>query len=209
MWNQIVDTYYKDKNNLGVDKFLENGNNDYAKISMSGTLLTAAYNGQWKASKADLQIVANSLAQMVVAHGVACCDCSCGNIAMLKWATQFVNPDMLAQFNQQLYSATQNSAFGATSQEPISSQESSAQGQTDQSSSSSTQGQTSSSAGPEDNTGKSTSDQASSDNGKAYEINPQNKQNSSSQTGMPIYAIIGVIVVVGLLGWGYFRSKPQ
>ncbi len=206
IWNQIVDVYYKDKNNLGVDKFLENGNNAYAKVSISGTMLTAAYNGQWKASKADLQVVANSLAQMVIAHGVACCDCSCGNIAMLKWATQFVNPDMLAQFNQQLYSATQNSAFGTTSQQQSNSQQSQAQSQGEQSSSS--QSQSSSTAGPGEDSGKSTSDQ-SSDNGKSYEINPQNKQNSSSQTGMPIYAILGVIMVVGLLGWGYFRSKPQ
>jgi cobaltochelatase CobN len=130
---------------------------------------------------------------------------------MLKWATQFVNPDMLAQFNQQLYSATQNSAFGTTSQQQSNSQQSNsqqsqAQSQGEQSSSS--QSQSSSTAGPGEDSGKSTSDQ-SSDNGKSYEINPQNKQNSSSQTGMPIYAILGVIMVVGLLGWGYFRSKPQ
>jgi cobaltochelatase CobN len=224
MWDNIVDTYLKDKNNLGVTQFLENGNNAYAMISMTGTLLTAAYNGYWKTDQATLQMVANEWARMVIEHGVACCDCSCGNIAMMKWAVQYINVDMLAQFKSQLYAATQNSAFAPSSQqqtnpgESQSSQSQSGQSQSGQSSAQgSSQGQSSGSnqgqspAGVGTSSGQSSSESgqgSSGDQGKASEVTPVS-QSSSSQTGMPIAAIFGIIAIVCLVGVGYFRGKGK
>ena len=223
MWDEVVNTYIKDQYNTGVTKFLENGNNAYAMVSITGTLLTAAYNGYWKTDQATLQMVANEWARMVIEHGVACCDCSCGNIAMMKWAVQYVNVDMLAQFKSKLYAATQNSAFAPSSQQQTNpSQSQSSQGQSAQSGQSSAQGssqgqssgsmQAKSHAGIGASSGQSSSESSSQgssgDQGKASEVTPVS-QSSSSQTGMPIAAIIGVIAIVCLVGVGYFKGKGK
>ena len=87
MWDESYNVYIKDKYNLGVTDWLQSGNNNYAFISSAGTLLTAAYNGYWQTDKGTLENLATMWANSIIVNGVACCDCSCGNIAMLKWAT--------------------------------------------------------------------------------------------------------------------------
>jgi cobaltochelatase CobN len=118
MWDSVYNTYIKDQYNLGVTSWLKTGNNAYSLISTTGTMLTAAYNGYWKTDSATLQSVANTWAQAVINNGVACCDCSCGNIAMMQWAINYINPDMLQQFKQQLYQATQKKVFDPSNDNP-------------------------------------------------------------------------------------------
>jgi len=174
-----------------------------------------------------LQMVANKWAQMVVQYDVACCDCSCGNIAMMEWALQYINTDLLAQFKAKLYAATQNQAFASGSdsgqQEPSNSEtgesgSSSQSGQSDssqvgQSGSSSQSGSTSSdesSAGAGEEVSAASTQGDSGDQGQAYEISQVNNQQSSSQdTGMPIAATLGVIALVCLIAVGYFRGRKH
>jgi len=227
MWDEVVDVYLNDKYGLGVTEWLSTGNNAYSMISLTGTLLTAAYNGYWSTDQATLQMVANKWAQMVVQYDVACCDCSCGNIAMMEWALQYINTDLLAQFKAKLYAATQNQAFASGSdsgqQEPSNSEtgesgSSSQSGQSDssqvgQSGSSSQSGSTSSdesSAGAGEEVSAASTQGDSGDQGQAYEISQVNNQQSSSQdTGMPIAATLGVIALVCLIAVGYFRGRKH
>jgi cobaltochelatase CobN len=116
LWNRVYDTYFNDKYNLGVTEWLKSGNNAYSFISMGGTMLTSIKEGYWNADDATIRNIANSWAQATVTSGVACCDCSCGNIAMMQWAVQYVNPDILAQLLPKLYEATRNPVFMNNSQ---------------------------------------------------------------------------------------------
>ena len=111
LWNRIYNTYYNDKYGLGVTDWLKSNNNAYSLISMSGTMLTAIKEGYWNADEGTIKNIANTWAQATVNNGVACCDCSCGNIAMMQWAIKYVNPDLLSQLLPKLYEATQNPAF--------------------------------------------------------------------------------------------------
>ena len=111
MWDDAYDVYFNDKYGIGVSDWLKTGNNNYAFISSAGTLLTAAYEGYWKTDSATLSNVANQWAEAVIANGVACCDCSCGNIAMMQWAVDFINPDLLAKFADQIFKATNHNFF--------------------------------------------------------------------------------------------------
>ena len=79
-------------------------------------MLTAIQEGYWKADEGTIRNIANTWAQATVQNGVACCDCSCGNIAMMQWAIQYVNPDILAQLLPKLYQATQNPVFADNTQ---------------------------------------------------------------------------------------------
>ena len=119
LWNRVYNTYYNDKYNIGVTDWLKSGNNAYSLISMSGTMLTAIQEGYWNANEGTIRNIANTWAQATVQNGVACCDCSCGNIAMMQWAVQYVNPDILAQLLPKLYQATQNPVFSDNTQSTV------------------------------------------------------------------------------------------
>lgn len=119
LWNRVYDTYYNDKYGLGVTDWLKSGNNAYSLISMSGTMLTTIKEGYWNANEGTIRNIANTWAQATVQNGVACCDCSCGNIAMMQWAIQYVNPDILAQLLPKLYEATRNPVFANNTQQNV------------------------------------------------------------------------------------------
>ena len=204
MWDSVVDVYLNDKYNMGVTEFMESGNNAYAMTSMTGTMLTAAYEGYWKTDDATLSRVANEWAKMVIKNGVACCDCSCGNIAMMKWATNYINPDILAQFKSQLYTATQNEGFAPSSTQTDPNQG----GQSGGSGQDTGQGQSSSGTTPGEQVSAATTPGENGEQSKAHEINKVGEQ-SSSQTGMPIAATVGVIALVCLVAIGYFRGRSQ
>jgi len=116
MWNEVTDIYVRDKYNLGVSEWLSQGNNAYAMISITGTLLTAAHKindatgkPYWQADEATLREITNTWANLIAQHGPSCCDCSCGNIAMMKWATNYINASLLLQFNDALLQAINQS----------------------------------------------------------------------------------------------------
>ena len=212
-WNEITDIYIKDKYNLGVNRWLSTGNRAYSMISITGTLLTAAHKGFWKADEATLRLVANTWASTVAEYGVACCDCSCGNLAMMEWAMQYVNPDLLAKVKSKIYEATGAAAF-APSENPNQGGESgSTPGGQPHDGSSGTSG------GSEGVSAASPGTQSSSQNvgagsessqgaGKSYEVTASGS-SGSSDTGMPVYAILGVIALVALVGVGYFMGPGR
>ena len=215
MWDKMADVYIKDKYNLGVTQWLENDANSYAMTSMTGTMLTALYKGYWTTDTETLKQIVNKWVSGPIMNGVACCDCSCGNIAMMKWAMQYVNPDMLAQFKSQLYAATKNSAFaptspGQTQLDPSTSKEEQQQQQSavqkGQPNSSGNEPTTESSKESGEGSQSDVGDQGNSQGKKSYEIS-KTSSSSSSQTGMPVAAIIGVVLLVGLVGIGYFRGR--
>ena len=236
LWNRVYNTYFKDKYGLGVKEWLSSGNNAYSLISMSGTFLTAIHEGYFDADEATLRDIANTWAQATVKNGVACCDCSCGNIAMMQWAVQYVNPDILAQLLPKLYQATQNPVFqkNTPSNAPISdakpsNQEASAPNPKEGSTSSSTvsanstttnnnrysqsisasNGEAVSDAGESSSAGDAgASAQEGADVKKSIEINPVTQQ-SASEVGMSLIAVLGVICLILIIGVGYFRDKDK
>lgn len=224
MWDESYNVYIKDKYNLGVTDWLQSGNNNYALISSAGTLLTAAYNGYWQTDKGTLENLATMWANSIIVNGVACCDCSCGNIAMLKWASQYINPDLLAKFNDQLYQATQNNIFAnsfvpTNSNNPDSNEESQSSSKATSTTQSSiisyggSNSQISSSIGIDSsqNPSSSSSEVSASEqeSRKSYEVSKDTSSSSSTKGDMPISLIICVIVMVLIFGYGYYKRKNE
>ncbi|MDI9614319.1 MAG: cobaltochelatase subunit CobN [Methanothermobacter sp.] len=216
MWRETVDVYLKDRYGIGVREWLSRGKNSYALISMTGTMLTAIHRGYWNADDATRRLIATTWAEAIAENGVACCDCSCGNIAMMEWAMQYLNPDLLARVKEKLYAATKSSAFapaGGSNPDVLSTPN---PGEPDTGSSSA--GRTPSSdrpdARPSDAAGvdsevtSASQESPGAEAGKAYEVSRATASQSSS-TGMPVYAIIGVIALVALVGVGYFLGTGR
>ena len=237
LWNRVFDTYFNDKYGLGVTEWLRSGNNAYSFISMSGTMLTAIHEGYWNADSATISRIANEWAMATIQNGVACCDCSCGNVAMMQWAVQYVNPDILAQLLPKLYEATKNPIFlnntqstvpsesdeepssnppssnnpvkGSTSANTYVSNSTSSTTQSYSQSSQSSNGQDVSSAGESGATGQvGGASSEGADVSKAVEINPITSQ-SASEVGLSIIAVLGVLCLILVIGVGYFRNKDD
>lgn len=203
MLQEAYDVFFNDRNKLGMKKWFGK-NNPYSYQAMAAEFLGLIKKGYWKPSKAVTKNLANIMAQNVIDNGVACCDCTCGNLAMMKWATQYLNPDMLAQFNAQIYKATMNPSFAPTQQQNQPSN-SESQGSTASEKQVSSASSTSTNAGDQQSdAGQSPGDQGEQ---KAYEVSKADASSSSSQTGMPIAAILGVILLIGLVGAGYFKTN--
>ena len=237
LWNRIYNTYYKDKYNIGVKDWLMSGNNAYSLISMSGTMLTTIHDGYWKADKATISDIANTWAQATVQNGVACCDCSCGNIAMMQWAVQYVNPDILAQLLPKLYEATKNPVFknntqttqppeteakdnqkeastqnpvkGSTSSSTIKTNSSSTTTQSTAQSGSNAQGEAFSNVGAGSESVQAGSSSAEgADVKKSIEINPISSQ-SASEVGLSIAAVLAILCLIMVVAVGYFRNEDD
>ena len=233
LWNRVYNTYYNDKYGLGVKDWLMTGNNAYSLISMSGTMLTTIHEGYWQASDATVRDIANTWAQATIQNGVACCDCSCGNIAMMQWAVQYVNPDILAQLLPKLYQATQNPIFANNTQSAVpesqttdNSNEASTPNPVEGSTSSSTVKSNSTATTDVPQNGNSQGDAfsnvgegseaaeagSSSSQGadvkKSIEINPITSQ-SASEVGLSIVAVLAILCLIMVVAVGYFRNTDD
>ena len=237
LWNRVYNTYFKDKYGIGVKDWLMSGNNAYSFISMGGTMLTSIHEGYWKADEATLRDIANSWAQATVQNGVACCDCSCGNIAMMQWAVQYVNPDILAQLLPKLYEATKNPVFKnntqttqppesdtdstqkeASTQNPVEGSTSLATVMTNSSSSTSqstpqsgdnSQGEAFSNVGEGSQSVQAgSSSSQGADVKKSIEINPITSQ-SASEVGLSLAAVIAILCLIMVVAVGYFRNEDD
>ena len=237
LWNRIYNTYYNDKYGIGVKDWFMSGNNAYSLISMSGTMLTTIHDGYWNADKATISDIANTWAQATIQNGVACCDCSCGNIAMMQWAVQYVNPDILAQLLPKLYQATKNPVFAnntqstqppetestnnqkeASSQNPVKGSTSSATVATNSSSTTAqttaqngdnAQGEAFSNVGAGSESVEAGSSQSEgADVKKSVEINPITSQ-SASEVGLSLAAVIAILCLIMVVAVGYFRNEDD
>jgi cobaltochelatase CobN len=140
---------------------------------------------------------------------VACCDCSCGNIAMMEWAMQYLNPDLLSRVREKLYAATKSSAFapssaGSTPTVP------SNPGTVTPGTSENHDGRSAQSTGSSRGVTPRGTETESSDTspgetgaGSAYEVTEKGG-TVQAKTGLPVAAILGVVVLVALVGVGYF-----
>ena len=237
LWNRIYNTYYNDKYGIGVKDWLMSGNNAYSLISMSGTMLTTIHDGYWNADKATISDIANTWAQATIQNGVACCDCSCGNIAMMQWAVQYVNPDILAQLLPKLYRATKNPVFanntqstqppetestnnqkeassqnpvkGSTSSATVATNSSSTTAQTTSQNGDNAQGEAFSNVGAGSESVEAGSSQSEgADVKKSVEINPITSQ-SASEVGLSLAAVIAILCLIMVVAVGYFRNEDD
>ena len=219
MWDEMVNTYLKDQYNLGATKWLSSGNQAFDLISMSGTMLTAIHMGYWKADKATTELIAKTWSNMIAQNGVACCDCSCGNIAMMKWAVQFINPNILAQFNAQIYQATKNSMFAPPAPAPMPTEpripttpeaptptapEAPSPGEQPSPATPTSPGEQPSATEVQAATAQEPS--AGEKGEKTYEVTKVTPP-SSAAGGIPIWAVLGVILLTSLAILGYFKSS--
>nr|WP_319372959.1 cobaltochelatase subunit CobN [uncultured Methanobacterium sp.] len=192
-----------------------NVNADYKAFafqSMAGWLITAYIDGMWNADPNTIKNLMNAYIPAVINYGVVCCHHTCANIDFNNKLIQgsSLSTDQLQQYADILKAATgMTLTVGSKSSQSTDSASSSQSGSASSSSTSSGASSGQSTAGDQPSTSSDTGSESSSDStgadgsSKSYEVS-EKSSSSAPQSSTPIVAIVGVILLVGLVGFGYF-----
>ena len=218
MWENIANTYVF---NQDIRSQFINAN-PYAFTSAMAWMLEAINRNMWNADSKTTTELANYYIETTLKYGVTCCHHTCANLNFNQWVVQMssLKVQELQQFNNAIKAATGRSVI--ISQETSNQGDSTSPGATPsnidvkpQVSVGEAQGSTSTSRGSVGEYSKTseasttTGDtQQTSNDPNSYEVSKTETQ-SSSQSGMPAYALIGVVLVVGLVAVGYFRGVKK
>ena len=215
MWDEVMDVYVNDKYNLGMKEFFDT-NNPNAKQSMIATMVDAIRKGYWNPSTEVKTQLANEYIESVIKYGVTCCHHTCANMDLSEF---MVTGSSLSQAQLQQFADAFEGATGKTIEVPGTPGE-----QTEPNPGTVTPGtdvpggeDREQNTNPNQGTispGETSTVQAAtteagqtsdSNSQSAHEISQVNEQNSS-QSNTPLVAIIGVILLMCLVGIGYFRN---
>jgi len=107
VWDEVKSVYLDDKLKLGLDKFLEQGNNVHVKINMQAILLVAANKGFWKPDAQTLQQLSQDFARLVVEHGLPGSGHTRPDHPMLQMVKQNIDAELAKRLTE-----VQNAALG-------------------------------------------------------------------------------------------------
>ncbi len=183
----------------------------FATQSMLGWTIEAARRNMWQADSQLLQALQDKYIESVNQYGVSCCHHTCANLAFNQFVVtgSSLSMNQLQQFANTLQGATGKSVTLAPEGNSKPSGDSGQSGTSGQN-----QGQTSGTVSPgEVNAAQVTSEvgevsdtgSSESSDSTAHEVS-KTSQGSSAQS-MSIWALVGVILILVLVGAGYFKGS--
>lgn len=98
LWNDIYDTYVKDKHNLGVKEYFRTAN-PAALQEMTAVMLETVRKGMWKASPEQIKSIAELHTETVRDFGAACSGFVCDNAKLREFIAGNVDPQSAKAYN--------------------------------------------------------------------------------------------------------------
>ncbi|WP_394295005.1 cobaltochelatase subunit CobN [Methanobacterium formicicum] len=207
IWNQIASAYFFDS--VVSAKFLNA--NPYAFASAAAWLLEANRRGLWEADSATISQLKDIYMKVIRDYGVVCCHHTCGNVEFTNYVVvgSTLSSEQIQEFVAIMEAATGKTVtMGSTGtpSQPTGSASSPGASSSAGASSGSQPATESGAQGASESQSTSEPAQTAGSDGssKTYEVSQ--KSSSSPQSSMPIVAIVGVLILVGLVGFGYFKG---
>jgi len=207
MWQEVVKSYIF--NSQMRNQLLTA--NPHAFKSMVAWALEAARREMWNPDAATLTQLKNIYMEETINSGVTCCHHTCRNLDFTNYVVvgSTLSTQQLQEFAAIMEAATGKTVtIGSTGTPSQPTGSASSQGASSSAGASSgSQPATESGAqGASESQSASESAQTAGSDGssKTYEVS--SKSSSAPESSMPIVAILGVIILVGLVGFGYFRG---
>lgn len=208
VWQEVVETYVF--NSQMRNKLL--AANPHAFKSMAAWALEAARRGMWNPDAATLTQLKDLYIKANIEYGVTCCHHTCGNMNFNKYVVMgsSLSKEMIQQFSDIMQAATGEPVTAGstgTNSEPTSSASSNGASASSGASSAGDQPASATETGSQSSSESASSSESTGSEGssKSYEVS-ENKP-SSGESSTPLIAIVGVLCLVGLVGFGYFRGK--
>ena len=101
MWDEIYDTYVKDKHNLGVKDFFEK-QNPAALEEMTAVMMETARKGMWKASEQQLSDIAKLHTELVNKYKPCCSGFVCDNSKLRQFISQNTDADAAKEYQENI-----------------------------------------------------------------------------------------------------------
>lgn len=112
MWDEIYNIYVKDKFNMGVKDFFET-QNPAALQQITATMMETARKGLWKASKQQLQDIADLHTELVSKYAPSCSGTVCNNASLRKFiASNTADKEKAVQYQKSIDNIRQSAAAG-------------------------------------------------------------------------------------------------
>ena len=202
-FQQIYDIYLQDSLNLGLNDYFQRYN-PYTQQAIMYNLLQAVHSNRWNADAATRRELANSLAKSIIKNGWS------GDpldMDIVNEMFNYMDAKLVEGVKSQLYASTMNSAFAPSNpQNPSTPQEPNPQdGGSSSDGGSSAPGLISSGVSYAAASSSSGQSSAGSSGQKSYEVSESIKSSSKSNDNYA-YAIVGLIALMGLIGFGYFKG---
>lgn len=99
IWDNFYDIYVKDKYELDIQKTFE-AKNPYAMQEMTAVMLETARKGYWKASKEQLETLAQLHAKLLKEHQAGCSGFVCDNAKLRDFIRERISPDDIKSYDQ-------------------------------------------------------------------------------------------------------------
>lgn len=99
IWDNFYDIYVKDKYQLDIQKTFE-AKNPYAMQEMTAVMLETARKGYWKASKEQLETLAQLHAKLVKEHQAGCSGFVCDNAKLRNFIRERISSDEVKLYDQ-------------------------------------------------------------------------------------------------------------
>ena len=101
MWDEIYDTYVKDKHQLGVRAFFER-ENPAALEEMTAVMMETARKGLWKASQQQLTDIADLHTQLVNKYKPSCSGFVCDNAKLRQFIASSTNAEQADEYKRNI-----------------------------------------------------------------------------------------------------------
>lgn len=86
-WNEMYETYILDKNGLGIKDMFRQTKNMYAYQSVVARMIETVRKNYWKPDEKVVETLAKEYAESVKEVGLACCDHTCNNPLLTKFTS--------------------------------------------------------------------------------------------------------------------------
>ncbi len=183
-WNEMYETYVLDRNGLNIKEMFRESKNMWAYQSIVARMLETVRKDYWKTDKKVIETLANEYAETVKEVGLACCDHTCNNPLLTQFTSSVLISVPGLESKVQAFKKALEEIKSSKSQTIVRAREMK----------------------------KSSSFQAPSAPGghttkvEGFEIQDMNASQASSAP-IPYLFIIGFIIFIGLLMWGWRRKR--
>jgi cobaltochelatase CobN len=101
LWDELYDTYIKDKQQLGIHRFFEQ-QNPYALQEMTAVMLETVRKGLWKATDEQVGEMVKLHTQLVKEHDAGCSGFVCDNPKLRKMIAEKLPADEAKVYNDKI-----------------------------------------------------------------------------------------------------------
>ncbi|HNP30899.1 MAG TPA: cobaltochelatase subunit CobN [Nitrospirales bacterium] len=100
MWDEVKSVYLDDRYDIGLDEFLESGQNVHIKTNMLGIMLVAVQKGFWDVDEHTLNELSRNFAGLIIEHGLPGSGHTRPDHPVFAWIAHRLDVDLIQKLHE-------------------------------------------------------------------------------------------------------------